>query len=156
MKPNKRIRIRKITCKDATDYAKIAWDSSLRRFLRPFAVRNVDEAEALIQRETKLISPTMLAIFYRDTLVGAMTVSFYEDEATISYFIGKQYRNRGYAAASLSVLSEILKQKHPEIKKLAFSIRKENTASLQLQESIGSVRVREDEKHFQYVYRLSW
>ena len=154
--PSKKIRIRKMSIKDAGDYAKISWDSELRKYLWPFAAKDTTEAEELLQRELSNMSPTLLAILFRNTLIGAMSVSFYEDEATVSYFIGKNYRKMGYGKASLLVLSEILKHKHPEVKKLSFSVRKTNLASIKLQESLGSVQVKETENHYDYVYRIHW
>ena len=153
-KPNTKIRIRRITPKDASDYAKISWDTDLRKYLMPFTARTVSDAEALIKRETSVFSPNMLAIFYRNTLVGAMTVTYCCADATVSYFIGRQYRQRGYAKESLLVLSEIIEHKHPEIKQILFSIRRENEASIRVQRSLGSEVISETKKHLHFAYRI--
>jgi len=154
LKPCGRIRIRKIVKADAAEYAQIAWDESLRRFFNPLAVRNTTEAEELILRDSKTLSPTMLVILYRKKIVGAMTISYFQDEATVNYFIGKQYRRNGYALQSLLVLSEIVKHKHPEIKKFVFSVRKENTASVNLQKSLGSKIASETPQHYNFEYLI--
>lgn len=67
-----------------------------------------------------------------------MGCSYYEDlqETGVTYFIGAQYRNHGYAAESVKAYTEYL-FKHYNMPKIIATVREENISSRKVIEKAG-------------------
>ncbi len=71
-------------------------------------------------------------------VVGSVGSSYYEDfgEVGVTYFIGADYRGKGYAAEALQCLTEYMFTRH-HLKKLVAIARVKNTASCKTLEKTG-------------------
>ena len=71
-------------------------------------------------------------------VVGSIGCSYYEDlqEIGITYFIGAQYRNNGYAAEAVNAYTEYFLDCY-DVKKMIATVRAENTASWKVIEKAG-------------------
>ena len=71
-------------------------------------------------------------------MIGSVGCSYYEDlkEVGITYFIGAQYRNSGYAVEAVQAYIKYFFSSY-NIKKLIATVRAENVASWKVVEKVG-------------------
>ena len=71
-------------------------------------------------------------------VVGSIGCSYYDDlqEVGITYFIGAQYRNNGYAAEAVKAYTEYF-LKHYHAKRIIATVRNENIPSWKVIEKAG-------------------
>lgn len=74
----------------------------------------------------------------KDIVIGSVGCSYYDDlrEVGITYFIGAQYRSRGYATEAVKVYS-VYFLSHYHISKLIATVRKANVPSWRAVEGAG-------------------
>ena len=77
-------------------------------------------------------------------MIGSVGCSYYEDlqETGITYFIGAEYRNNGYAVEAVKAYAEYFLG-HYHVPKLIATVRADNVPSWKVLEKAGFVFVRE-------------
>ncbi len=73
-------------------------------------------------------------------VVGSVGYSYYEDlqETGITYFVGAQYRNNGYAVQAVKAYTEYL-LKYYNVKRIIATMRNENVPSWKVIEKAGYI-----------------
>lgn len=97
-------------------------------------------------------------------VVGSIGCSYYEDlqETGITYFIGAQYRNNGYAVEAVKAYTKYF-LKHYNIKKLIATVRNDNIPSWKVIEKAGFKLIEkrmykdlhDNEKKLYYFYEIT-
>lgn len=105
-----KVYLRKFTYDDVLEYYSIAQDSN---DYFPFGYcRNIRDAKGVIVCETQI------------------------DIFEISYFIGLEYRRKGYCLETLKLAEQIAKKR--EMEKIVFLIKKDNLKSINLAKKFGA------------------
>lgn len=83
-----------------------------------------------------------ITLKHEDIVVGSVGCSYYEDlkEVGITYFIGAQYRNNGYAVEAVKAYTEYFFD-HYKIPKMIATVRAENVSSWRVVEKAGFVLI---------------
>lgn len=140
-----RLLIRDIKTEDEIPFVEMAADGSLNdcgfdRNCGSWITKWIAEAKDFALRD----NPDMDYLAYTITLkdeamvVGSIGCSYYEEfqETGITYFIGMQYRNMGYAAEAVKAYTEYF-LKHYNAKRMIATVRKENVPSWKVVEKAG-------------------
>lgn len=132
-----RLVIRDLKTEDAVSFAEMAADGSLNDIgfdkncsswitewtaeAKDFAVRNNPNKDYLAYT---------IALKNEDIVVGSIGCSYYEDlqKTGITYFIGAQYRNNGYAVEAVKAYAQYF-LRHYSVQKLIATVRAENISS---------------------------
>ena len=93
------------------------------------------ETQRLLIRDVKTEDAKLFAIM---AVVGSVGCSYYEDfqEIGITYFIGAQYRNNGYAVEAVRAYTKYFLN-HYHVKRMIATVRDENIASWKVMEKAG-------------------
>ena len=140
-----RLIIRDLKTEDAILFAEMAADGSLNdvgfdRDCGNWIMEWINEAKDFAFRD----NPDMDYLAYTITLkegnivIGSIGCSYYEDlqETGITYFIGVQYRNNGYAVEAAGAYTEYF-FKHYNVPKMIATVRTENISSWKVVEKAG-------------------
>lgn len=140
-----RLLIRDVRTEDAIAFVQMAADGSLNdcgldhncgRWITEW----VTEAKSFAVRDDPDIDYLAYTITLKDetTVVGSVGCSRYEDlqETGITYFIGAQYRNHGYAAEAAKAYTEYFLE-HYHAKQLIATVRDANIPSWKVIEKAG-------------------
>ena len=132
-----RLIIRDLKTEDAVYFVEMAADGSLNdvgfdRDCSSWITEWMTEAKDFALRD----NPDMDYLAYTITLkegnivIGSIGCSYYEDlqETGITYFIGVQYRNNGYAVEAARAYTEYF-FKHYNVPKMLATVRAENISS---------------------------
>ena len=84
-----------------------------------------------------------------DKSIGQIRLTICDDEATIGYSIGIQYRGKGYGHIILELIADEIKNSYPEIRTLNAKVKPDNIASNALFEKAGY-----EKDYISYSYRL--
>lgn len=146
-KPKLSIRI--LSVKDAEEYSKIASGAEIHRYV-PFMEKSTvtSASEWILSMNTD--NEKVLGVFDKRTkrMVGAISISTFENELTVDMLIGTKYQNKGYGTEALLSLIKFVKlSKNNSIKSLIFEVHKTNKKSLSLQSSIRYVLMRETKNY---------
>lgn len=142
-----RLLIRDIKSEDELPYVEMAADGSLNdcgfdRDCGSWITKWITEAGNFAVRDNPDRDYLAYTIVLREenTVVGSIGCSRYEDlqETGITYFIGAQYRNNGYAAEAVKAYTEYF-LKHYSAKKLIATVRNENVPSWKAIENAGYI-----------------
>lgn len=140
-----RLLIRDVKTEDAVPFAQMAADGSLKdcgfdRDCGRWITEWVTEAKAFAVRDNPNQDYLAYTITLKEekTVVGSVGCSCYEDlrETGITYFIGAQYRNHGYAAEAAKAYAEYFLE-HYHVKQLIATVRDENIPSWKVIEKAG-------------------
>ena len=140
-----RLIIRDLKTEDEIPFVEMAADGSLNdcgfdkdcgKWLRKWVV----EAKEFALRDnpcTDYLAYT-IALKQGNTVIGSVGCSYYEDlkEIGITYFIGNQYRNQGYAVEVVKAYVEYFFE-HYQVQKLIATVREENLSSWKVVEKAG-------------------
>lgn len=142
-----RLLIRDIKTEDEVSFVKMAADGSLNdcgfdRNCGSWITKWVAEAKSFAFRD----NPDMDYLAYTITLkvenmvVGSVGCSYYEDfqKTGITYFIGAQYRNNGYAVEAVKAYTEYFR-KHYYGKGMIATVRDKNVPSWKVVEKAGFI-----------------
>lgn len=139
-----RLIIRDLKSEDAISFAEMASDDSLNDIgfdadcgvwmsewiteAKQFAVRNNPYKDYL----------AYVITLKNSEVVGSVGCSYYEDlnEVGITYFIGAQYRNAGYATEAVQAYMEYFFNSY-DIKRMIATVRAENVSSCKVVEKVG-------------------
>ncbi len=144
-----RLLIRDVTIEDKTPFVAMAADGSLNDCgfdinCSRWITQWIDEAKNFAIRDT----PNMdylaytIALKHEPTVIGSIGCSYYEDlqEIGITYFIGTQYRNQGYAVEAVQAYTKYFLQ-HYTRNKIIATVREENVPSWKVVEKAGFLLV---------------
>lgn len=142
-----RLLIRDIETDDAIPFAIMAADGTLNdcgfgKDCDSWITKWITEAKNFALRD----DPNMDYLAYTITLkkeavvVGSVGCSYYEDlgEIGITYFVGAQYRNNGYAVEAVKAYTEYF-LKHYNAKRVIGTVRNENVPSWKVLEKAGYI-----------------
>ncbi len=136
---SKIVHLRNFTKDDVNQYYSIAQDKS-EYF--PFGYcRNKKDAKDIIDSFINSLDLNAKAVINgQDKIVGAILLEYQKEKIQVSYFIGIQYRRRGYCSQAIRIVEQIAKNKN--IKIIEFCICKSNICSMLLAEKIGAKKVK--------------
>ena len=142
-----RLIIRDINKVDEIPFVEMASDGSLNdvgfdKGCNKWMENWITEAKAFSIRNNPCMDYIAYTITLKDvnTVIGSVGCSYYEDlkEIGITYFIGTQYRNNGYAVEAVKAYTQYFFN-HYDVKKVVATIREENIASWKVLEKVGFV-----------------
>ena len=98
---------------------------------KQFAIRNNPCKDYLVY---------VITLKNNNKVIGAVGCSYYEDlqEVGITYFIGAQYRNNGYAVEAVKAYTRYFFN-HYSVQKMIATVREENISSWKVIEKAGFV-----------------
>lgn len=140
-----RLIIRELKTEDAMPFIEMAADGSLNdigfdKDCSRWMSEWIAEAGKFAVRENPYMDYLAYTVALKDenTVIGSVGCSYYEDlqETGVTYFIGAQYRNHGYAAESVKAYTEYLFN-HYNMPKIIATIREENISSRKVIEKAG-------------------
>lgn len=142
-----RLAIRDVKTEDGVFFIAMAADGSLTdcgfdKACNEWMVKWIDEAKELASRD----NPEGDYLAYTITLknenmvIGSVGCSYYKDigEIGITYFIGAQYRNKGYAVEAVKSYLEYF-FKHYHVQKMIATVRADNIWSWKVIEKTGFI-----------------
>ena len=142
-----RLLIRDVKTEDEIPYVKMAVDGSLNdcgfdRDCGNWITKWIDEARGLAFRDDPNTDYLAYTITLKDeaTVIGSVGCSYYEDlqKTGITYFIGAQYRDKGYAAEAVKAYTDYFLD-HYNAKRLIATVRDENIPSWKVIEKAGFI-----------------
>lgn len=135
---SKTVKLRSFTKDDISSYYDIAQDKS-KYF--PFGYcRTKKDAKITVDSFINSEDMDVLAIINEiNELVGVIILQYQKNKVQLSYFIGIQYRRRGYCKNAIMIVEEIIKVKNINI--IEFFIFKDNDPSILLAKGIGAKEV---------------
>lgn len=142
-----RLLIRDIETDDAKSFAAMAIDGTLNdcgfdKDCGGWITKWIIEARELALGDDPHMDYLAYTITIKDgaVVIGSVGCSYYEDlrETGITYFVGAQYRNNGYAAEAVKAYTEYF-LKHHNAKKIIATVRNENVPSWKVVEKAGYI-----------------
>ena len=130
-----KISLRKFTDDDVLEYYSIAQDSN---DYFPFGYcRNIKDADDVIDTYINSDELESFAILNEKLeLIGAIICITKGNILEISYFIGLEYRRKGYCFETLKLVEKLAKKR--KMKKIEFFILKDNLKSINLAKKFGA------------------
>ena len=130
-----KVSLRKFTDDDVLEYYSIAQDSN-DYFLFGYC-RNIKDAEDVIDTYINSGELESFAILNEKLeLIGAIICITKGNILEISYFIGLEYRRKGYCFETLKLVEKLAKKR--KMKKIEFFILKDNLKSINLAKKFGA------------------
>lgn len=142
-----RLLIRDIETDDAIPFAIMAADGTLNdcgfdKDCGSWITKWITEAKDFAIRDNPNMDYLAYTITLKDgaVVVGSVGCSYYEDlrESGITYFVGAQYRNNGYAAEAVKAYTEYF-LKHYNTKRIIATVRNENIPSWKVIKKAGYI-----------------
>ena len=142
-----RLLIRNIKTEDEIPFVEMAADGSLNdcgfdRDCGSWMTKWITEAKGFAARNNPTMDYLAYTIALKDEaiVVGSIGCSYYEDlqETGITYFIGAQYRNNGYAVEAVNAYTAYF-FKHYQAKRMIATVRDENIPSWKVIEKAGFI-----------------
>ncbi len=142
-----RLLIRNVRTEDAIPFAIMAADGSLNdcgfdRDCGSWITKWIAEAKDFALRDDPNRDYLAYTITLKDEaiVVGSVGCSYYEDlqEIGITYFVGAQYRNNGYAVEAVRAYTKYFLN-HYHVKKMIATVRNENIPSRKVIEKAGFI-----------------
>lgn len=143
----KRLIIRDVKSEDEKAFVEMASDGSLNDIgfddnCGEWMADWITEAKQFAIRNNPCVDYLAYAITLRNEnkVIGSVGCSYYEDlkEVGITYFMGVQYRNQGYAVEAVQAYTEYFFQRYG-VQKMIATVRAENIASWKVVEKAGFV-----------------
>ena len=141
----KRLIIRDLKTEDGKPFAQMAADGSLNdvgfdRDCGKWITKWIAEAREFASRDHPEMDDLAYTVVLKDEnkVAGSIGCSYYEDlhEVGITYFIGAQYRNNGYALEAAKAYIAFFFS-HYNINKMIATVRDENIGSWKVAEKAG-------------------
>ena len=154
------LTVRELTIGDAYAYFQIANDASLQRYTSFFMASSLSEARARIEKFTSHYEKIFGLFNKANRLVAVFDVDSNSVEdfdegirsATVSYFVGKDYRGRGLASTGIKLLAKELISQYDSF---VFEIQSTNNYSIGVQEALGSEKHANSENYIFFTYALN-
>ncbi len=140
-----RLLIRDVKTEDIIPFVKMAADGSLSdcgfdRDCGNWMAEWIDEAKSFAFRDNPNTDYLAYTITLKTdaTVIGSVGCSYYEDlqKTGITYFIGAQYRDNGYAVEAVKAYTEYFLN-HYNAKRMIATVRDENISSWKVIEKVG-------------------
>ena len=142
-----RLLIRNVKTEDKIPFVKMAADGSLNdcgfdKDCGNWITKWIDEARSFAFRDnpnTDYLAYTII-LKSEDAVIGSVGCSYYEDlqKTGITYFIGAQYRENGYAVEAVKAYTDYFLN-HYSTKRMIATVRDENTPSWKVIEKAGFI-----------------
>lgn len=145
-----RLLIRDVKTEDEIPFVQMAADGSLNdcgfdRDCSSWITEWIDETKSFAVRDNPDMDYLAYTITLKDVniVVGSIGCSYYEDlqKTGITYFIGAQYRNNGYAVEAVKAYTKYF-LKHYNAPKMIATVRAENKSSWKVIEKAGFVMIK--------------
>ncbi len=142
-----RLLIRDVKTEDGIPFVKMAADGSLNdcgfdRDCGNWMTEWIDEAKEFAFRDDPNTDYLAYTITLKDKaeVIGSVGCSYYEDlqKTGITYFIGAQYRDNGYAVEAVKAYTEYFLN-HYHAKRMIATVRDENIPSWKVIEKVGFI-----------------
>ena len=143
----RRLLIRDVETVDKIPFVKMAADGSLNdcgfdRDCSKWITEWIEEARGFAFRDDPNTDYLAYTITLKDeaAVIGSVGCSYYEDlrETGITYFVGAQYRNNGYAAEAVKAYTDYYLD-HYHAKRMIATVRDENISSWKVIEKAGFI-----------------
>ena len=140
-----RLIIRELESSDEKVFAKMASDGSLKDIgfdtdCKSWLKEWIVEAKELTEKDDPTIEylAYTIQLKYSEIVIGSVGCSYYEDldKVGITYFIGADYRNRGYASEAVKAYIQYF-FRHYNMHEVIATIREENIPSRKIVEKAG-------------------
>lgn len=165
-----RLIIRDLQIEDELAYITMASDGSLNdcgfdKDCGKWICHWITEARKLAYHDNPLKEFLAYTVCLKNEniVIGSVGCSYYEDlyETGITYFIGAQYRNKGYATEAVQAYVNYFLS-HYDVPRLIATVRDENISSWKVVEKIGFVLtekrmykdLNDDKEEFYHFYEL--
>ena len=141
----KRLLIRTLRIDDKKAFVEMAADGSLKEIgfskdCGNWIANWIVEAKELTKKDNPRTEYLAYVITLKEekTVIGSVGCSYYEDlqETGITYFIGTQYRNHGYAIEAVQAYAQYFLQNY-HISQMIATVKEENVASWKVIERAG-------------------
>lgn len=142
-----RLIIRDLQMEDASAYIEMASDGSLNdcgfdKDCSKWMCNWITEAKQFAYQDNPARDYLAYTICLKNEniVVGSVGCSYYEDiqETGITYFIGSQYRNRGYATEAVQAYANYFLHSY-DTRRLIATVRDENISSWRVMEKTGFI-----------------
>ena len=142
-----RLLIRDIKTEDAIPFVEMAADGSLTdcgfdRDCGSWITNWIAEAKGFAFRDNPNMDYLAYTIILKTeaAIIGSIGCSYYEDlqKTGITYFIGAQYRDNGYAVEAVQAYTEYFFN-HYNVKRMIATVRNENIPSWKVIEKAGFI-----------------
>ena len=140
---SKRVTLRKIRREEVSEYFQIAYDEEIKKFLPYAYCENFEEAEYFLESmvDNTKTSGELGIVNEDDKLVGVITYERnIKDMYELNFFIGQNFRKKGYALESITALIGRL-SKEGELTKYIMACKYGNVASKELIKKLGGKRI---------------
>lgn len=144
-----RLMIRDVKTGDEIPFVKMAADRSLNdigfdKDCGNWITKWIDEAKGFAFRDNPHMDYLAYTITLKTetTVIGSVGCSYYEDfqKTGLTYFIGAQYRNNGYAVEAIKAYTEYFFN-HYNVKIMIATVRDENIPSWKVIEKVGFILI---------------
>lgn len=135
------LRIREWQNTDMNTYFDLCHEKEVREYFDTLYCRNIKEVKVLFKNRKKKKFYNFL-IEVNQNVVGVVVGNAQKNSIEVSYFIGKEFRRKGYCVKAIALLKEAFKD--TQYKSLHFKISKYNANSLKVMEKIGATNCKED------------
>lgn len=153
------LTVRELNLNDAYAYYQIANDASLKKYTSFFMATSVTDARSKIERFTSHYERVYGLFNKANRLMAVIDVdsdpTLSENDkrtATVSYFVGKEFRGRGLASVGIKMLSKSLKS---QFDYFIFEIQRTNEYSVSVQKKLNSSLYANGEDYIYFSYALS-
>lgn len=131
------LTIRKATDKDVDLIFEWANDEDERKYsFNPEKIKYEDHIK-WYKKKTESEDSVIFVCMLDSEPIGQCRLDFEGEEALISYFIDRKFRNRGYGKKLLSLLAKKTACDYPRIKRLKAEVKAENIPSQKVFEAMG-------------------
>lgn len=152
------LTVRELNLNDAYAYYQIANDASLKKYTSFFMATSVTDARSKIERFTSHYERVYGLFNKANRLMAVIDVdsdpTLSENDkrtATVSYFVGKEFRGRGLASVGINMLSKSLKS---QFDYFIFEIQRTNEYSVSVQKKLNSSLYAHEENYIYFSYAL--
>ncbi len=152
------LTVRELTINDAYAYYQIANDASLKKYTSFFMATSVTDARSKIERFTSHYERVYGLFNKANRLMAVIDVDSdptpSENDkrtATVSYFVGKEFRGRGLASVGIKMLSKSLKS---QFDYFIFEIQRTNEYSVSVQKKLNSSLYANEENYIYFSFAL--
>lgn len=130
---------------DAKLYYKVAHECDVKKYVINAFPKNKKEAISIVKWYSENINDKDFYLVIQDinkkAIVGAIIATQNNSGILeVAAFVGKDYRRRGIMTTCLKAFSKWVKNEHPEIKQLHFTVEKDNDASNNQIQKFGAKR----------------
>lgn len=130
------VTLQPLTIDDSSSYFSLSHDPSVYQFCRELYCNDFEQSNLNIQIMQKLSTCKSFKILNdEEKMIGVLKLETFDNVTSISYFIGKDYRNNGYAKSTIQTLFHSFLKQYAN--NFIMLILTGNTASTKVAKSSG-------------------